>query len=92
VEGSVPHPRNAKSIVLFVFLTSAAVLISGIVTASPNPSKQQGHLIPEQPSHKYEQKTQKETRFVRRRRGMFKSTDKQRKKLLQRPAALEIER
>jgi TonB family protein len=51
VEGSVPHPRIAKSIVLLVFLTSAAFLISGIVAASPNPSKQQGHLIPAQPSH-----------------------------------------
>ena len=53
VEGSVSHPRIAKRILLLVFLTSAAFLISGIVTASPNPSKQQGHLIPEQPSHKY---------------------------------------
>jgi len=29
---------------------------------------------------------------VRRRRGVFKSTDNQRKKLLQRPASLEIRR
>jgi len=45
----VPHPRIAKSIVLFVFLTAAVFLISGILTASPHPSTQQGHLIPAQP-------------------------------------------
>jgi len=50
-EGSVPHPRIATSIVLLAFLTSAAFLVSGIVTALPNPSKQQGHLIPTEPSH-----------------------------------------
>jgi TonB family protein len=49
----MPHPRTAN--VLLVFLASAAFLISGIVTASPSPSRQQGyfdsppdegHLIP----------------------------------------------
>jgi TonB family protein len=46
VEVSVPHPRTARSNVLFVFLALLAFLISGIVTASPNPTSQQGHLIP----------------------------------------------
>jgi TonB family protein len=47
VEVSVPHPRTAISNVLFVFLV-IAFLISGIITASPNPTIQQGQ-IPQQP-------------------------------------------
>src|ERR1700733_458753 len=50
VKGSVLHPRIAKGIVLLAFLASAAFLISGIVTASPDPRKQEGDLIPAQQS------------------------------------------
>ena len=42
----MPHPRTAKDNVLLLFLASVAFLISGIVTASPSPSVQEGHLIP----------------------------------------------
>jgi TonB family protein len=48
VEVSMAYPRTANSSALFVFV--AAFLISGIVTASPKPSAQQGHLIPPLPS------------------------------------------
>ena len=44
------YARTANSSALFVFLAAAAFLISGIVTASPKPSAQQGHLIPPLPS------------------------------------------
>ena len=37
-----------------------------------------------------EQKLQKQTQFVRRRRSVFDSTKNRKKKLLQRPASLEI--
>src|SRR5437016_5670780 len=50
VEVSMAHPRTANRNALFVFLAVVAFLISGIVAASPNPSAQQGHLIPPQPS------------------------------------------
>src|SRR5260370_33306472 len=40
------HPRTPNSNALFVFLAVVAFLISGIVTASPKPFAQQGHLIP----------------------------------------------
>ena len=40
------HPRTANGNALFVFLAVVVFLISGIVTASPKPSAQQGHLIP----------------------------------------------
>jgi len=46
MEVSVAHPRTANTNALFVFLAVVAFLISGIVTASPKPSAQQGHLIP----------------------------------------------
>jgi TonB family protein len=55
VEVCMPHLRTAKDSILLVFLASAAFLISGIVTASPSPSAQEGyfnsplqdgHLIP----------------------------------------------
>jgi TonB family protein len=49
----MPHPRTVKCDPLFAFLVIVSFLVPGIVTASPNPSKQQGHLIPEQPTHKY---------------------------------------
>jgi TonB family protein len=53
VKGSMPHPRTAKSNVLFVFLATVAFLISGLVMASPNPGTQQEHLIspPPQEGH-----------------------------------------
>jgi TonB family protein len=44
----MPHPRIAKSNVLFVFLAIVASQILGIDTLSPNASAQQGHLIPPQ--------------------------------------------
>jgi TonB family protein len=44
VEVSMPHPRTAKDNVLVVFLASVAFLISGIVTASPSPSAQEGYF------------------------------------------------
>jgi TonB family protein len=44
MEDSVPQrPQTAKRNVLFAFLAVAAFLISGGVTASPNPSTQQEH-------------------------------------------------
>jgi TonB family protein len=53
VEVSMPHPRTAKSDVLFVILATVAFLISGLVMASPNPGTQQEHLIspPPQEGH-----------------------------------------
>jgi TonB family protein len=48
----MPHPRTAQNNV-FVFLALVAFLISGIVTASPKPSTQQGHLIPPDPAQLY---------------------------------------
>jgi TonB family protein len=53
VEISMPHPRTAKSNVLFVILATVAFLISGLVMASPNPGTQQEHLIspPPQEGH-----------------------------------------
>jgi TonB family protein len=53
VEVSMPHPRTARRNVLFVFLALVAFLISGIVTASPKPGTQQGHLIPPDPAQVY---------------------------------------
>jgi TonB family protein len=50
VEVFMPHRRTVKYDALFVFLAAAAFLFSGIVTALPLPSTQQGHLIPAQPS------------------------------------------
>jgi TonB family protein len=47
----MPHRRTVKCDALFVFLFVVAFLVPGIVTASPNPGTQQGHLIPAQPSH-----------------------------------------
>jgi TonB family protein len=45
MEVSVPScPRTAKGNILVVFLAAAAFLISGSVTASPNPSTQQEQL------------------------------------------------
>jgi TonB family protein len=52
VEVSMPHPRSATH-KAFVFLALAAFLISGIAKASPNPSQQQGHLIPSDPARLY---------------------------------------
>jgi len=46
----MPHPRTVRCDALLVFLVVVAFLGPGIVTASPNPSTQQGHLIPAQPS------------------------------------------
>jgi len=46
----VAHPRTANGNALFVFLAVVVFLISGIVTASPKPSAQQGHLIPPLPT------------------------------------------
>jgi hypothetical protein len=45
----MPHPRAAKSNVLFAILATVAFLISGVVMASPNPGTQQGHLISPHP-------------------------------------------
>jgi hypothetical protein len=45
----VPHHRAAKGNVRLVFLTVAAFLISGSMTASVNPSTQQEHLTSPQP-------------------------------------------
>ena len=52
----MPHPRTAKSNVLFVILATVAFLFSGLVMASPNlgtqqeylisPPPEEGHLIP----------------------------------------------
>jgi TonB family protein len=50
--GIMPHPRSAQTTV-FVFLALVAFLISGIATASPNPSPQQGHLVPPNLSQQY---------------------------------------
>jgi len=47
----MPHPRTTICDALFVFLVIVALLLPGIVTALPDPSTQQGHLIPAQPSH-----------------------------------------
>jgi TonB family protein len=49
----MPLPRNARSNVIFVILATVALLISGILTASPNPGTQQEHLIspPPQEGH-----------------------------------------
>jgi TonB family protein len=41
----MPHPRTAKDYVLLVFFASVAFLISGIVTASPGPSAQEGDFF-----------------------------------------------
>jgi TonB family protein len=41
----MPHPRTAKDKVLLVFPASVAFLVSGIVTASPNPSAQEGNFF-----------------------------------------------
>src|ERR1700733_11353455 len=46
----MPHLRTVRCDVLFVFLVGKVILGTGIDTASPNPSTQQGHLIPAQPS------------------------------------------
>jgi len=46
-------PRIADRKLLFVFLAVLAFLVSGIVTASPNPRKQQGHLVPQPESYVY---------------------------------------
>jgi len=51
VEVSMPHPRTLKFDALSVFLMLVVFLVPGIVTASRNPSNQQGHLIPAQRSH-----------------------------------------
>jgi TonB family protein len=45
------HPRTVKCNPRFVFLAVVAFLISGIVTALPDSSTQQGHLIPAESSH-----------------------------------------
>jgi hypothetical protein len=49
----MPLPRNARSNVIFFILATVALLISGILTASPNPGTQQEHLIspPPQEGH-----------------------------------------
>jgi TonB family protein len=44
----MPHPRKTRRVVSF--LVVVPFLVSGIVTASPNSSTQQGHLIPTEPS------------------------------------------
>ena len=44
------RPRTAMRNGLVVLLAGMAFLISGIVTASPKPNAQQGHLIPPPPS------------------------------------------
>jgi TonB family protein len=49
VEVSMPHPRGPRRAVSS--LVVVAFLVSGIATASPNSSTQQGHLIPAEPSH-----------------------------------------
>lgn len=46
-------PRTAKRNSVFVYLTVVTLLASGIVTASPNPTKQQGHLVPQPESYAY---------------------------------------
>jgi TonB family protein len=53
VEVSMPHPRSAQSNVLFVFIVIAAFMISANVSASPNPSPQQGHLVPPNLARQY---------------------------------------
>jgi TonB family protein len=45
VEVSMPHPRTAKSNVLFVTIATVAFMISGLVMASPNPSAQEGNFV-----------------------------------------------
>ena len=59
VEVSMPHPRTAKSNVLFVILATVAFLFSGLVMASPNLGTQQEHLIspPPQEGHLIPPKT-----------------------------------
>jgi TonB family protein len=42
----MPHTRTAKSNLLFVFLAAAALLISGISSASPGTSAQQEEQVP----------------------------------------------
>lgn len=42
----MPHTRTAKSNLLFVFLSAAELLISGISSASPDTSAQQGEQVP----------------------------------------------
>lgn len=44
MEDYVPHSRTTKDNVLLVFLASVAFLISGIATASPSPSTQEGYF------------------------------------------------
>jgi TonB family protein len=46
-------PRTERSNYLFVFLAGLSFLGSGIVTASPNPTKQEGHLVPQSASYVY---------------------------------------
>jgi TonB family protein len=53
MEVSMPHPRTAKSNVHSIFLAALAFLISANVSASPNSGKQQGHLVPPNPSQQY---------------------------------------
>jgi TonB family protein len=45
--------RIADRELVFVFLAVLTFLVSGIVTASPNPRKQQGHLVPQPESYVY---------------------------------------
>jgi TonB family protein len=49
----VPLPRTARSKFAFVFVAELSFLVSGIVTASPNPTQQQGHLVPQPASYVY---------------------------------------
>jgi TonB family protein len=53
VEVSMPHPGSAQSNALFVFIVVAAFMISANVSASPNPSPQQGHLVPPNLARQY---------------------------------------
>jgi TonB family protein len=49
----VPLPRTARSKFVFVFVAVLSFLVSGIVTASSNPTQQQGHLVPQPASYVY---------------------------------------
>ena len=44
----MPQPRHATNRAASILLAAIAFLISGVVTASPGASAQQGHLIPPQ--------------------------------------------
>ena len=48
----MPLPRTPRSNFVFVFLAVLSFLVSGIVTASPNP-RQQGRVVPQPASYVY---------------------------------------